>query len=45
VGDPWYRPLNYHHDRRTVMRRPIDDPALEFSRLTSAAPEPSPVAA
>jgi monooxygenase len=43
--DPWYRPLNYHHDRRSVMRTPIDDPALEFGRVTIAAPEPGAVAA
>jgi hypothetical protein len=44
-GDPWYRPLNYHHDRRSVMRTPIDHAALEFGGLSSAAPEPSAFAA
>jgi hypothetical protein len=37
--------LNYHHDRRSVMRTPVDDPALEFDRLSAAASEPGAVAA
>jgi cation diffusion facilitator CzcD-associated flavoprotein CzcO len=44
-GDPWYRPLNYYHDRKLVIGEPIDDPALEFARLSGATPEPRPVAA
>jgi monooxygenase len=34
AGDPWYRTQNYTRDRRTVMRAPVDDPALEFARTT-----------
>jgi monooxygenase len=36
AGDPWYRTQNYTRDRRTVMRAPVDDPALEFARATRA---------
>jgi monooxygenase len=36
TGDPWYRTQNYTRDRRTVMRAPLDDPALEFARATRA---------
>jgi len=32
LRDPWYRPQDYPRDRRTVMRAPLDDPALEFAR-------------
>jgi monooxygenase len=35
-GDPWYRPQNYSRDRRTVLRAPLDDPALEFARVSTA---------
>jgi len=35
-GDPWYRPQNYSRDRRTVMRAPLEDPALEFARVSRA---------
>ncbi len=45
AGDPWYRPQSYPRDRRAVMRAPIDDPALEFVRLGSAARPPSEIAA
>ncbi len=44
-SDPWYRPLNYYHDRKSVMGAPVDDPALEFGRVNSAASEPSVIAA
>ena len=37
AGDPWYRAQNYSRDRRTVLRGPLDDPALEFVRVTGAA--------
>jgi monooxygenase len=30
--DPWQRLQHYPRDRRSVLRAPIDDPALEFSR-------------
>ena len=33
-GDPWYRPQHYPRDRRTLTRAPLEDPALEFARLT-----------
>ena len=33
-GDPWYRTQNYLRDRRTVMRAPLEDPTLEFLRVT-----------
>jgi len=45
VGDPWYRPQNYTRDRRTVMRAPLDDPALEFARATRTVGGPAEVAA
>ena len=44
-GDPWYRPLNYYHDRKSVMGAPLDDSALEFGRVNSDASEPSVIAA
>lgn len=44
-GDPWYRTLNYYHDRKSVLGAPVDDPALEFDRIHSAASEPSVIAA
>jgi monooxygenase len=44
-ADPWYRPQNYTRDRRTVMRAPLDDPALEFARATAAAGGPVEIAA
>jgi monooxygenase len=37
ANDPWRRAQNYARDRRTVLRAPIDDPALEFSRVAMAA--------
>jgi cation diffusion facilitator CzcD-associated flavoprotein CzcO len=43
--EPWYRRQSYSRDRRAVMRGPIDNPALEFARVPSAAGEPSKVAA
>ncbi len=36
-GDPWYRPQSYPRDRRSVMRAPLDDPALAFSRVAIPA--------
>ena len=44
-GDPWHRPLNYFHDRKSVMGAPVDDPALEFGRVSSSASKPSVIAA
>jgi cation diffusion facilitator CzcD-associated flavoprotein CzcO len=44
AGDPWYRPLDYHRDRKWVMGAPVDNPALEFARATISTPEPSPTA-
>ena len=40
AADPWYRPQNYTVDRRTVMRAPVDGPALEFARVPGAARGP-----
>jgi monooxygenase len=31
-GDPWRRVQHYPRDRRSVLRSPLGDPALEFSR-------------
>jgi monooxygenase len=36
--DPWRREQSYTQNRRAFRRRPVDDPALEFSRAASAAP-------
>jgi cation diffusion facilitator CzcD-associated flavoprotein CzcO len=36
AGDPWQRVQHYPRDRRSVLRAPIDDPALEFSRARDA---------
>jgi cation diffusion facilitator CzcD-associated flavoprotein CzcO len=36
AGDPWQRVQHYPRDRRSVVRSPIDDPALEFSRASDA---------
>jgi monooxygenase len=44
-GDPWYRRQHYPRDRRSVLHTPIDDPALEFGRVTSGARAPSVIAA
>jgi cation diffusion facilitator CzcD-associated flavoprotein CzcO len=44
-SDPWYRPLHYPRNRRTMMRRPINDPALEFARVTRTHRELSEIAA
>ena len=44
-GSPWYRPQNYHRDRRLLMRAPVDDPALEFGRVASGSPAATAVAA
>jgi cation diffusion facilitator CzcD-associated flavoprotein CzcO len=44
-SDPWYRPLHYPRNRRTMMHAPINDPALEFGRLARTAPVPSEIAA
>jgi cation diffusion facilitator CzcD-associated flavoprotein CzcO len=35
-GGPWYRPQNYHRDRRLVMRAPVAGPGLEFARKPTA---------
>jgi cation diffusion facilitator CzcD-associated flavoprotein CzcO len=43
--DPWYRPQSYPRDRRSVIRRPIDNRALEFARVTSVAGAPGKIAA
>jgi cation diffusion facilitator CzcD-associated flavoprotein CzcO len=37
ANDPWRREQNYARDRRAVLRAPIDDPALEFTRGAAAA--------
>jgi cation diffusion facilitator CzcD-associated flavoprotein CzcO len=42
--DPWYRPQSYPRARR-VTRAPIDNPALEFARVTRAARAPSKIGA
>jgi hypothetical protein len=34
--DPWRRQQHYPRDRRSVLRAPLDDPALEFSRGLAA---------
>ena len=44
-GDPWYRTQNYSRDRRAVLHAPLDDPALEFARVTRADRAPTEVAA
>jgi cation diffusion facilitator CzcD-associated flavoprotein CzcO len=44
-GEPWHRPQSFPQDRRSVMRGPVDDPALEFARVRDSAPAPSEVAA
>jgi monooxygenase len=44
-GDPWYRTQNYSRDRRTVMRAPLDDPALEFARAGKGDRAPAEIAA
>ena len=36
ANDPWRRAQNYARDRRAVLRAPIDDPALEFTRVGAA---------
>ena len=36
-NDPWRRVQNYVSDRRSVLRAPIEDPALEFSRAAPNA--------
>jgi cation diffusion facilitator CzcD-associated flavoprotein CzcO len=36
-GSPWYRPQNYHRDRRLLMRAPVAAPELRFARRGSAA--------
>jgi len=43
-SDPWYRPLHYPRNRRTMMHAPINDPALDFARVARTAPEPSEIA-
>jgi hypothetical protein len=37
AADPWYRPQNMPRDRRTVMRSPVENAALEFTRARDAA--------
>ncbi len=44
-GDPWYRPQNYSRDRRAVLHAPLDDPALEFARVSRADRAPTVIAA
>jgi monooxygenase len=44
-ADPWYRPQNYSRDRRTVLRAPLDDPALEFARVSRVDRAPTGIAA
>jgi monooxygenase len=44
-GGPWYRPQNYHRDRRLVMRAPIAGPELEFARAGSRTPSQTAIAA
>jgi monooxygenase len=44
-GEPWYRPLNYHHDRKSVIGAPINDPALEFVRRPGVTAKRSVIAA
>jgi cation diffusion facilitator CzcD-associated flavoprotein CzcO len=39
TAEPWRREQNYAQNRRAVLRSPLDDPALEFTRA------PVPVAA
>jgi cation diffusion facilitator CzcD-associated flavoprotein CzcO len=45
AGDPWYRAQSMPRDRRTVMRAPIENPALEFTHARDAAPTRTEVAA
>ncbi len=44
-SDPWYRPLHYPRNRRTMMHAPINDPALEFASVAGTARELSELAA
>jgi cation diffusion facilitator CzcD-associated flavoprotein CzcO len=44
-SDPWYRPLHYPRNRRTMMRTPINDPALEFARAPTTHRELTGIAA
>jgi cation diffusion facilitator CzcD-associated flavoprotein CzcO len=43
--DPWYRPQSFPRNRRSVIREPIDNPALEFARAPRVEREKSEVAA
>jgi monooxygenase len=43
--DPWRREQNYARNRRATRRAPIDDPALEFSRVAPAAEPTTRIAA
>jgi len=45
TGDPWQRQQNYALNRTSMRRGPVDNPALEFSRVTSGARAPSEIAA
>ena len=36
TAEPWRREQNYAQNRRAVLRSPLDDPALEFSRAVPA---------
>jgi cation diffusion facilitator CzcD-associated flavoprotein CzcO len=36
-ADPWYRPQSFPRNRRSVLREPIDNPALEFARVAREA--------
>jgi cation diffusion facilitator CzcD-associated flavoprotein CzcO len=43
--EPWYRPQSFPRDRRSLLRAPVDDPALEFARASAGARAPGEVAA
>lgn len=44
-SDPWYRQPHYPRNRRQLMQAPLNDPTLEFARITNAAAPASQVAA
>jgi cation diffusion facilitator CzcD-associated flavoprotein CzcO len=44
-ADPWYRPQSFPRDRKAVLAGPVDNPALRFARVPSAARAGSEVAA
>ena len=43
--DPWQRQQNYALNRRSMRRAPVDDPALEFSRVATTMDAEAPLAA